>query len=62
VGEEDLPHVGRDTRPPPPRRLMGAGRMAKTSFDLGSSPQLDQALTPGGFLSMREEDPAEPGG
>ena len=33
VGEEDLPHAGRDTaRPPPPRRLMGAGRMAKTTF------------------------------
>jgi len=30
--EEDLPHVGRDTRPPPPRRLMGAGRIAKTNL------------------------------
>jgi len=31
VGEEDLPHIGRDTRPPPPRRLMGAGRLRRGS-------------------------------
>src|SRR5688572_18529911 len=32
VGEEDLPHVGRGTaRPPPPRRLMGAGRLPGSS-------------------------------
>src|SRR6266545_2042060 len=24
-GRRTLPHIGRDTRPPPPRRLMGAG-------------------------------------
>jgi len=55
VGEEDLPHAGRDTRPPPPRRLMGAGRIARTTLDLGSSPNLDQALTqgPGGRQALR---------
>ena len=26
-GRRTLPHDGRDTRPPPPRRLMGAGRL-----------------------------------
>jgi hypothetical protein len=26
-GRRTLPHAGRDTRPPPPRRLMGAGRL-----------------------------------
>ena len=44
VGEEDLPHAGRDTRPPSPRRLMGAERNAKTTFDPGSSPHLERTL------------------
>ncbi len=26
-GRRTLPHDGRDTRPPPPRRLLGAGRL-----------------------------------
>ncbi len=28
-GRRTLPHNGRDTRPPPPRRLMGAGRLRR---------------------------------
>ena len=28
-GEADPPHIGRDTRPPPPRRLMGAAHLRR---------------------------------
>ena len=31
-GRRTLPHVGRDTRPPPPRRLLGAGGLWLVDF------------------------------
>jgi 3-methyladenine DNA glycosylase AlkD len=37
-GRRTLPRVGRDTRPPPPRRLMGAGRLRRLVFVPRSAP------------------------
>ena len=39
-----LPHAGRDTRPPSPRRLMGAGRLRR--FDFCSRSQPAQMILP----------------
>jgi hypothetical protein len=45
VGEEDLPHIGCDTaQPPPPRRLMGAGRLRGASVSLASFVWMRPAL------------------
>src|SRR5687768_11432889 len=43
-GGSTLPHIGRDTRPPPPRRLMGAGASSAVAHFQGNSAQIEVQL------------------